>query len=151
MQAHSIWLAFLSVMFVFWNSVRILTYVPTIRKLTRPGASARDYSLATWGSWVLSNGFFALYLWEQAGRELNSMVLLNAGNTAMCLVTCVLIHRLQRRESMRQPNGDRPGAVRAGNGRGPDADDGRVDDALRCMPRRSAVRVVAAWPSPARR
>lgn len=97
MDLKLIYTGFLSVMFLFWNGVRIFTYVPTIRKLLRPGASAQDYSLATWASWVLSNGFFALYLWEQSGREVNSMVLLNVGNTIMCLVTCCLICKLQRR------------------------------------------------------
>lgn len=96
MELDTIYPAFLSVMFLFWNSVRIFTYVPTIRKLLKPDASAKDYSLATWASWVLSNGFFALYLWEQSNREFNSMVLLNAGNTIMCLVTSYLICRLQR-------------------------------------------------------
>lgn len=91
----------LSVMFLFWNGVRILTYVPTIRKLLRPGASAQDYSLATWASWVLSNGFFALYLWEQNDREASSMVLLNLGNTIMCFVTCCLICKLQRPRFLR--------------------------------------------------
>jgi hypothetical protein len=96
MELNSLYPGFLSVMFVFWNSVRIFTYVPTIRKLLRPDASARDYSLGTWASWVLSNGFFALYLWEQSNHEVNSMVLLNAGNTVMCLITSCLIRKLQR-------------------------------------------------------
>lgn len=96
MELKSIYSGVLSVMFLFWNSVRIFTYVPTIRKLLMPGASAQDYSLGTWTSWVLSNGFFALYLWEQSNREVNSMVLLNVGNTIMCLITSCLIRKLQR-------------------------------------------------------
>lgn len=97
MDMQNIYHVFLSSMFIFWNSVRIFTYVPTIRKLLRPGASATDYSLATWGSWVCSNGFFALYLWEHGGRQLDAMVLLNVGNTCMCLTTCYYIVKLQRR------------------------------------------------------
>ena len=93
---EALYLQGLTFMFLFWNSARILTYLPTIRKLLRAGASARDYSLATWGCWVMSNGTFCLYLYEQGGRELNSMVLVNAGNTLMCLVTSILIYRLQR-------------------------------------------------------
>ena len=108
MDWHNIYLGFLSAMFVFWNGVRILTYVPTIRKLMRPGASGRDYSLATWGSWVLSNGFFALYLWEHGGRQLNSMVLLNIGNTCMCLLTCWFILKLQHRARTARPAATRP-------------------------------------------
>ena len=83
-------------MFLFWNGARILTYLPTILKLLHAGASARDYSLATWGCWVMSNGTFCLYLYEQGGRVLNGMVLINAGNTLMCLVTSILIFKLQR-------------------------------------------------------
>lgn len=97
MDLQDLYLGFLSTMFLFWNSVRILTYVPTILKLMRPTASARDYSVATWGSWVLSNGFFALYLWEHDGRQMSAMVLLNVGNTCMCLLTCYFILKLQRR------------------------------------------------------
>ena len=97
MDWHDVYLALLSALFVFWNSVRILTYVPTIRKLMHPTASGRDYSLATWGAWVCSNGFFALYLWEHGGRRLDAMVLLNCGNTLMCLVTCYFIVKLHRR------------------------------------------------------
>jgi hypothetical protein len=93
---EALYLQGLTFMFLFWNSARIFTYVPTILKLLRAGASARDYSLATWGCWVMSNGTFCLYLYEQGGRVLNSMVLVNAGNTLMCLVTTVLIFRLQR-------------------------------------------------------
>jgi hypothetical protein len=99
MDLNSLYLNLLSATFVFWNSVRILTYVPTILKLKKSGASARDYSLATWASWVLSNGFFALYLWEQSRRELNEMVILNCGNTLMCLVTCYYIVKLRDKTS----------------------------------------------------
>src|SRR6266545_2397273 len=70
---------------------------PTIRKLMHATARGRDYSLATWGAWVCSNGFFALYLWEHGGRRLDAMVLINCGSTRMCLVTCYFIVKLHRR------------------------------------------------------
>lgn len=97
MDWNSLYMSTISVLFVFWNSVRIFTYVPTILKLKRQGASAKDYSLATWASWVFSNGFFALYLWEQSERALNVMVILNCGNTLMCLITCYYILKLQNK------------------------------------------------------
>jgi hypothetical protein len=99
---EALYLQGLTLMFLFWNSARIFTYVPTILKLLRTGASARDYSLATWGCWVMSNGTFCLYLYEESGRSLNSMVLMNAGNTLMCLVTSFLIFRLQRSDATLQ-------------------------------------------------
>jgi hypothetical protein len=95
---HEVYVTAITWGYVFWNTVRILTYIPTLLMLLKPDASARYYSLATWGSWVLSNGTLALYLFEQSGREFNALVLLNAGNTIMCLVTCALILRLRRRE-----------------------------------------------------
>jgi hypothetical protein len=85
--------------FVFWNSVRILTYVPTLRLLLKPGASAAHYSVATWSSWVFSNGTLALYLFEAGGRNVNSLVLLNTGNALMCFITCALIVRLRWRKA----------------------------------------------------
>ena len=112
------YLAALAWAFVFWNSVRILTYLPTLRLLLKPGASAEHYSVATWASWVLSNATLALYLFEAGGRTLNSLVLLNTGNALMCFVTCTLIVRLRRR-NRRAPQAlpqDDPNAVqRAGN------------------------------------
>ncbi|HET9956966.1 MAG TPA: hypothetical protein VFQ61_20860 [Polyangiaceae bacterium] len=111
MDIHTLYSSALCALFVFWNGVRIFTYVPTILKLLRPEAEARDYSLTTWGSWVCSNGFFALYLWEQSHRQLNAMVLLNTGNTLMCAITCCCIFRLQHRTA-RQPDSNHVPAVR---------------------------------------
>jgi hypothetical protein len=112
---ESLYLNCLTWMFLFWSSARILTYVPTILKLLRPDASARDYSLATWICWVMSNATFGLYLYEQSGRELNILALVNAGNTLMCLLTSILIFRLQRDAGRRPANStdSRPPSVAA--------------------------------------
>ena len=104
-QWHEVYVTAITWGYVFWNTVRILTYIPTVRMLLKPDASAQHYSLATWGSWILSNGTLALYLFEQSGREFNALVLLNTGNAVMCLVTCALIVRLRRRErGAREPS-----------------------------------------------
>lgn len=111
------YLAALAWAFVFWNSVRILTYVPTLRLLLKPGASAEHYSIATWASWVLSNATLALYLFEAGGRTLNSLVLLNTGNALMCFVTCALIVRLRwrnRRAAEASPEDERAAMPAAG-------------------------------------
>ena len=108
LDLETLYLQWLTLRFLFWNGARILTYLPTILKLLHAGASARDYSLATWGCWVMSNGTFCLYLYEQGGRVLNGMVLINAGNTLMCLVTSILIFKLQRRDNQRV---DKPAPV----------------------------------------
>ena len=65
LDLETLYLQCLTLMFLFWNGARILTYLPTILKLLHAGASARDYSLATWGCWVMSNGTFCLYLYEE--------------------------------------------------------------------------------------
>ncbi len=96
---HGLYLTALAWAYVFWNSVRILTYLPTLRMLLKPGASAEHYSVTTWASWVCSNGTLALYLFETSGHRFDSLVLLNTGNTIMCFLTCMLILRLRRRES----------------------------------------------------
>ncbi|HVI40843.1 MAG TPA: hypothetical protein VM577_09300 [Anaerovoracaceae bacterium] len=82
-------------MFLFWNSVRIFTYVPTIMKLLKKDADVRSYSLATWGSWVLSNLTFALMLLENNHGVPDKMFLINMGNTVMCLATSLIIMRLK--------------------------------------------------------
>ena len=107
---HAVYLTALGWAFVFWNSVRILTYLPTIRILLKPGASAEHYSIATWSSWVLSNGTMALYLFEASGRIFDSLVLLNTGNTFMCLITCALIVRTNSPPPRRPLRPQRPGA-----------------------------------------
>lgn len=96
---HGLYMRTLAAAFVFWNSVRILTYLPTMRLLVRRGASGRDYSVLTWASWTCSNGTLALYLFEVGGHRIDSLVVLNGGNALMCMLTCALILRLKLRES----------------------------------------------------
>jgi hypothetical protein len=105
---HDFYLTAVSWAYVFWNTVRILTYLPTVRMLLQPDASARHHSLASWGSWVLSNLTLALYLFEQSGHAFNALVLLNSGNALMCCITCALIVRLRRREQGASRTAHRP-------------------------------------------
>lgn len=88
---HIEYVQILTAMFVFWNAVRIFTYIPTIAKLLHPRTDAKSYSLLTWGSWVLSNGTFALMLLESNHGVPDKMFWMNAGNTIMCFATCVII------------------------------------------------------------
>jgi hypothetical protein len=93
---HDLYTGFLTGMFLFWNGARVLTYVPTIVKLLTTASDARSHSLLTWMCWVLSNGTFALMLLERNGGAPESMFWLNAGNTTMCLIVCVIIFCKQR-------------------------------------------------------
>lgn len=83
-------------MFLFWNSVRVLTYLPTIVKLLRCGEDAHSHSLFSWVCWSLSNGTFALMLLEKNNGIPDSMFWLNASNTLMCTVVSSTIAVKQR-------------------------------------------------------
>jgi hypothetical protein len=100
---HDLYLRILTAMFLFWNSVRVLTYIPTIFKLLSSPTDARSHSLLTWSCWVLSNGTFALMLLERDGGTPESMFWLNTGNTAMCFVVCLVIFCKQRGIPMGRP------------------------------------------------
>lgn len=100
---HTLYVQILTVMFLFWNSVRIFTYIPTILKLLKKDADVRSYSLATWGSWVLSNLTFALMLLENNHGVPDKMFVINMGNTVMCFATCLIIMKLKCRIKKTKP------------------------------------------------
>jgi len=93
---HDIYFGFLTSMFLFWNSVRVLTYIPTIIRLLSAGANVRSHSLLSWLCWSISNGTFALMLLERNNGVPESMFWLNVGNTVMCFVVSVIIVFKQR-------------------------------------------------------
>ncbi|SAK56157.1 hypothetical protein AWB79_02265 [Caballeronia hypogeia] len=101
-MGHDRYIDILTAMFLFWNGARVLTYVPTIFKLLTTPTDARSHSLLTWTCWVLSNGTFALMLLERNAGSPEAMFWLNAGNTAMCLIVCVIIFCKQRRNGSRR-------------------------------------------------
>ncbi|MGV2289853.1 hypothetical protein AAHK20_14165 [Trinickia sp. YCB016] len=92
-MSHELYVQALSAMFLFWNGARVLTYLPTIGKLLARETDVRSYSLLSWGSWVLSNGTFALMLLEMSRGVPNQMFWMNAANTLMCLVVSFIIVR----------------------------------------------------------
>ncbi|QCP52570.1 hypothetical protein FAZ95_25770 [Trinickia violacea] len=93
-MSHELYVQALSAMFLFWNGARVLTYLPTIGKLLARETDVRSYSLLSWGSWVLSNGTFALMLLEMSRGVPNQMFWMNAANTLMCLVVSfIIVHR----------------------------------------------------------
>lgn len=93
-MSHELYVQALSAMFLFWNGARVLTYLPTIGKLLARETDVRSYSLLSWGSWVLSNGTFALMLLEMSRGVPNQMFWMNVANTLMCLVVSfIIVHR----------------------------------------------------------
>ncbi|SAL80365.1 hypothetical protein AWB68_05840 [Caballeronia choica] len=90
-MSHELYIQALSAMFLFWNGVRILTYLPTIGKLLAREADVRSHSLLSWGSWALSNGTFALMLLEMSRGIPNGMFWMNLANTLMCAIVSLII------------------------------------------------------------
>jgi hypothetical protein len=82
-------------LFAALNSVRVLSYLPTILAIHASGDSTQ-HSLWTWCLWIGSNLTMAAWLFEHNGREANRVVVVNLCNAAMCIVTASVIvwHRL---------------------------------------------------------
>ena len=76
--------------FAFFNSTRLVTYLPTMWAIHASGDSSQ-HSLLTWLSWVGANASMAAWLYESNQRRLNKAVAINLGNALMCLATTVLI------------------------------------------------------------
>jgi hypothetical protein len=83
--------------FLLTNSLRVVTYLPMIRRLLRPGIAAECQSQVTWLLWASANLSMTLHLFELNKRELNDAVLLTGANTLMCCVCWYLVRRAQRR------------------------------------------------------
>lgn len=92
--------------FMLTNSLRVLTYLPMMRKLLRPGIAAECQSQLTWLLWATANLSMTLHLFELAGREINGAVGLTAANTLMCCVCWYLVRRAQRRALQTSGEGD---------------------------------------------
>ena len=73
-----------------FGSIRVFTYVPTIMTLVA-SADSSQYNLLTWAAWVMANASMTASIYESNGRKLTHLVLVNACNTLMCLVTMAVI------------------------------------------------------------
>jgi hypothetical protein len=80
----------LSLAFALFNSVRIVTYIPTIWAIHASGDSSQ-YSLWTWVTWIGANATMAAWLFENNDRRLNSASTVSAANALMCLATSLTI------------------------------------------------------------
>jgi hypothetical protein len=76
--------------FTLFNSVRMLSYLPTMWAIQASGDSSQ-HSLWTWCTWLGANVTMAAWLYEQNGQRLSRAVAVNLGNAAMCTATVALI------------------------------------------------------------
>jgi len=89
-MVRSTYLAALTWAFTLFNSLRVVSYLPTMWAIQASGDSSQ-HSLWTWGTWLGANLTMAAWLYEQNGQRLDRAVIVNFGNAAMCAVTVVLI------------------------------------------------------------
>ena len=76
--------------FTLFNSMRVLSYLPTIWTIWAAGDSSQ-HSLITWVTWLGANLTMALWLFEERRRRVDRAVMVNLANATMCMVTIVAI------------------------------------------------------------
>jgi hypothetical protein len=76
--------------FTFFNSVRVIAYLPTLWAIHASGDSSQ-HSLWTWCTWLGANVTMAAWLYEHNGQRVNRAVAVNIGNATMCALTVGLI------------------------------------------------------------
>ena len=76
--------------FTLFNSVRVVAYLPTMWAICQSGDSSQ-HSLWTWCTWLGANATMAAWLYETHERRIDRVVMVNAGNAAMCAAVVVLI------------------------------------------------------------
>ena len=91
---RSLYLSVLTWSFAFFNSVRVLAYLPTIWAIYTSGDS-QQHSWFTWLTWAGANATMAAWLYEQNSRRFTRAAAVNACNAVMCLATLVLILALR--------------------------------------------------------
>ena len=83
-------MAVLAWAFALFNSVRVLSYLPTMWAI-HVSADSTQHSLWTWSAWLGANATMAAWLYEQQGRVADRVVWVNLANAAMCAATMALI------------------------------------------------------------
>ena len=88
------YLAVLTWTFTFFNTVRVLAYLPTIWAIVASGDSSQ-HSVLTWLTWAGANATMAAWLYEHNERRANRAFAVNACNATMCVLTLltILVHR----------------------------------------------------------
>lgn len=76
--------------FTFFNTVRVLAYLPTVVTIVQQRDSSQ-HSLWTWLTWLGANLTMAAWLFEQNGARMNKAVAVSTANACMCLATSAVI------------------------------------------------------------
>lgn len=76
--------------FAFFNTVRVLGYLPTMWAV-HVQADSSQHSLISWLSWMGANATMAAWIHQNNGHRFDTIVFFNVCNAVMCLVTAVLI------------------------------------------------------------
>jgi hypothetical protein len=76
--------------FGFFNSVRVLAYLPTTWAILSSGDSSQ-HSLWTWCIWLGANTTMAAWLHEHNGHRIDKAIVVTIGNALMCLVNLIAI------------------------------------------------------------
>jgi hypothetical protein len=89
-RSRPTYLAAVTWAFTLFNSVRMLSYLPTLSAIQTSGDSSQ-HSLWTWCTWLGANVTMAAWLYEQNGQRLRRAIAVNLGNASMCAATVALI------------------------------------------------------------
>jgi hypothetical protein len=76
--------------FTFFNSVRVLAYLPTTWAIFSSGDSSQ-HSLWTWCTWLGANASMAAWLHEHNGHRIDKAVVVSMANALMCLINLIVI------------------------------------------------------------
>ncbi len=88
--ARSFYLLALTWAFTLFNTVRVFAYLPTLWAI-HASADSSQHSLWTWLTWLGANATMAAWLYEHNGGRVNRAVLVNIGNSGMCVATVAVI------------------------------------------------------------
>lgn len=88
MENHNT-LTFITIMYLFFNGARVLSYVPQIYTISKEQNKVTAISLSTWIFWAIANFTTAVY----AQTEVNDIMLalINYGNALCCFVVVLMV------------------------------------------------------------
>lgn len=89
-RPRRLYLQLLTWAFTLFNSVRLLSYLPTMWAI-HLSADSSQHSLWTWCTWLGANVTMAAWLYEHNGQRIDPAVSVNIVNATMCLMTAALI------------------------------------------------------------
>jgi hypothetical protein len=87
---HATYVRILTWAFTFFNSVRVIAYLPTLWTLAHSDDSSQ-HSLWTWATWFFANLTMALWQVERNGSRLDRVAIVGLANSAMCFAVLVLL------------------------------------------------------------